>query len=179
MRFIDLSTTIGPSDPNAKPYEQVEIRYTGHCDGAAQIQALLGVPSDLLRDREGWAVEEFIALGTHSVTHVDAPWHYNSIVEGRKAATIDELPLNWFFADAVVLELTHKRDNEHIDIRDLEIGLAEINYVLNLWTPYCYERAATNSMDNRLLVARVRVTAEATHWLYEKGVRVMGIDARE
>jgi kynurenine formamidase len=132
MRFIDLSATIGPSDPNAKPYERVEIRYTGHCDGAAQIQALLGVPSDLLRDREGWAVEEFIALGTHSVTHVDAPWHYNSIVEGRKAATIDELPLNWFFADAVVLELTHKRDNEHIDIRDLEIGLAEINYVLNL-----------------------------------------------
>ena len=43
---------------------------------------------------------------------------------------LDELPLNWFFADAVVLELTHKRDNEHIDIRDLEIGLAEINYVL-------------------------------------------------
>ena len=55
MRFIDLSATIGPnSHPNAKPYERLETRYTGHCDGAAQIQALLGVPSDLLRDRERW-----------------------------------------------------------------------------------------------------------------------------
>jgi hypothetical protein len=70
MRFIDLSATIGPSDPGAKPYERVEIRYTGHNEGAAQIQALLGVPPDLLRNREGWAIEEFTALGTHNVTHV-------------------------------------------------------------------------------------------------------------
>jgi hypothetical protein len=74
MRFINLSATIDPSDPGAKPYERVEVRYTVHTEGAAQIQALLGVPPDLLRDREGWAIEEFTTLGTHSVTHVDAPW---------------------------------------------------------------------------------------------------------
>ena len=55
MRFIDLSATIDPSDPGAKPYERVEVRYTVHTEGAAQIQGMLGVPPDLLRDREGWA----------------------------------------------------------------------------------------------------------------------------
>ena len=59
--------------------------------------------------------EEFTRLGTHSVTHVDAPWHYNSQIQGRKAATIDELPLEWFFTDGVVLDFTHKTDGEKVD----------------------------------------------------------------
>ena len=34
---------------------------------------MLKVSPDLLRNNEGWAVEEFTRLATHSVTHVDAP----------------------------------------------------------------------------------------------------------
>ena len=78
MRIIDLSAPIAPSPPDAAPFERVEIKYTSHAEGAAQVQAMLHVPPHLLRDGEGWAVEEFTRLGTHSVTHVDAPWHYNS-----------------------------------------------------------------------------------------------------
>ena len=59
---------------------------------------MLGVPRGLLRDGEGWAVETFTRLGTHNSTHVDAPWHYNSTIGGERAQTIDELPLEWFFA---------------------------------------------------------------------------------
>ena len=33
MRFIDLSATIDPSHPGAKPYERVEVRYTVHTEG--------------------------------------------------------------------------------------------------------------------------------------------------
>jgi kynurenine formamidase len=177
MRFNDLSATIGPSDPGAKPYEEVEIRYAGHTEGTAQIQAVLGVPPDLLRDGEGWAIEE-LTLGTHSITHVDAPWHYNSHIQGQRSATVDELLLNWFFADGIVLELTRKTDTENIEPRDLATGLAEIGYV-------------EKPLDIVLLrTARDRfygqpdyssygcaVTAAAILWLYERGVRVMGIDA--
>ena len=54
-----------------------------HAEGAAQIEAMLEVPPHLLRNGEGWAVEEFTRLATHSVTHVDAPWHYNSMIQGQ------------------------------------------------------------------------------------------------
>ena len=73
MRIIDLSAPIAPSPPEAAPFERVEIRYTSHVEGAAQVQAVLGVPPHLLRHGEGWAIEEFTRLGTHSNTHVDAP----------------------------------------------------------------------------------------------------------
>jgi kynurenine formamidase len=78
MRIIDLSAPIVPSPPDASPFEQVAIHSIPHVEGAAQVQALFSVPPHLLRNGEGWAVEEFTNLGTHSVTHVDAPWHYNS-----------------------------------------------------------------------------------------------------
>ena len=115
MRLIDLSATIAPSPPDASPLQRVEIQYSSHAQGAAQIQAMLQVPPHLLRDGEGWAIEEFVRLGTHNVTHVDAPWHYNSRIRGQRAATIDELPLEWFFADGVVLDMAHKADGERVE----------------------------------------------------------------
>ena len=130
MRIIDLSAPIAPSPPDAAPFERVEIKYTSHAEGAAQVQAMLSVPPHLLRNGEGWAVEEFTRLGTHSVTHVDAPWHYNSQIQGRRAATIDELPLEWFFADGVVLDMTRKADGEKVEVGDVEAALADLGYSL-------------------------------------------------
>jgi hypothetical protein len=49
-----------------------------------------------------------MTLGTHNSTHVDAPWHYNSTIEGRRAETIEELPLEWFFGPGVVVDFTDK-----------------------------------------------------------------------
>src|ERR1700760_3931401 len=128
MRIIDLSAPIAPSPPDAAPFERVEITYTSHAEGAAQAQAMLGLPAHLLRHGEGWAVEEFTKLGTHSVTHVDAPWHYNSTIRGEPAATIDRLPLEWFFADGVVLDVAHKADGEKVQVPDVEAALATIGY---------------------------------------------------
>ena len=130
MRFIDLSATIAPSRPDALPFERVEINYLSHAEGASQIETMLKVPPDLLRNDEGWAVEEFTKLATHSVTHVDAPWHYNSVIQGQRAATIDELPLEWFFSDGVVLDMTGKADGEKIEVTDVEAAFSDIGYNL-------------------------------------------------
>ena len=83
------------SPPETPEPLRTEISFRDHAQGAADIEALLGVPRHLLRDGEGWAVEEFTRLGTHNTTHVDAPWHYNSTIAGEPAPTIDELPLEW------------------------------------------------------------------------------------
>jgi len=178
MRIIDLSALITPSAPDAPPFSRVEIQRTSHAEGAAQVQAMFHVPPGLLRDGEGWAIEEFTRLGTHSVTHVDAPWHYNSTNQGRRAATIDELPLEWFFADGVVLDMTHKADGERVEIGDVEAALETISYALKPLDIVLIRTGRDAFYDQPDYILRgPAVSAEATRWLYDRGVRVMGIDA--
>src|SRR4051794_35401974 len=105
MRIVDLSALIEPSPPDAPPFYRTGIAYSDHAAGAAQIAGLLKVPAALLRDGEGWATEELHHFGTHNSTHVDAPWHYNSCIQGERAQTIDELPLDLFFGPGVVLDI--------------------------------------------------------------------------
>jgi kynurenine formamidase len=177
MRFIDLSAPIAPGPPDAPSYARVEIQSTSHAEGAAQIEALLGVPPGLLRDGEGWAVEE-LRLGTHSVTHVDAPWHYNSTVRGEPAATIDRLPLEWFFADGVALDMAHKADGEKVEARDVESALGGAGHTLRP-LDIVLLRTGRDAFYGRpdYLLRGPAVTPGATRWLFERGVRVMGIDA--
>jgi kynurenine formamidase len=178
MQIIDLSAPIVPSRPDAQAFERVEIAFTSHAEGAAQIQGVLGVPAALLRDGEGWAIEEFTKLGTHSVTHVDAPWHYNSQIQGQRAATIDELPLEWFFSDGVVLDMTHKADGERVEAGDVEAALASIGYTLKPLDIVLVRTGRDAFYGQPDYVLRgCGVSPEATRWLYKRGVRVMGIDA--
>jgi kynurenine formamidase len=178
MRIIDLSAPIAPSRPDAAPFERVELRFTSHAEGAAQIEGMLGVPPHLLRQGEGWAIEEFTRLGTHSVTHVDAPWHYNSTILGRPAATIDELPLEWFFADGLVLDMTARADGDSVQVQDVQDALATIGHTLRPLDIVLLRTGRDAFYGQSDYVLRgCAVAPESTRWLYERGVRVMGIDA--
>lgn len=178
MRIIDLSTAIAPSPPTTPPYLRTTLQYADHQQGAAQIQALLGVPAHLLRDQEGWAVETFTQFGTHDSTHVDAPWHYNSHIQGVPAQTIDTLPLEWFFSDGVVLDMTAKTDGEAMTVADAQAALDQLGYTLK---PLDIVLVRTDCdrfyNDPDYMFRGCGVTAEATQWLYDQGIRVMGIDA--
>lgn len=178
MRFIDLSAPIVASPESVPPFLRVGLDYQDHAAGAAQAQALLRVTPALFRDGEGWATESFNRLGTHDVTHVDAPWHYNSRIQGERAQTIDELPLEWFFSDGVVLDMQHKADGDAMTTEDAQAELARIGYTLkplDIVLVRTGRDAFYQAPD--YLFRGCGVTAEATRWLYEQGVRVMGIDA--
>jgi len=178
MRIIDLSAPIRSSPSDVPAYARVDITRTSHAQGAAQIEALLRVPADLLRDGEGWAVEEFTRLGTHAVTHVDAPWHYNSTIRGERASTIDELPLEWFFADGVVVDMTHKLDGEPVEAAEVEAALTSVGYTLKPLDIVLVRTGRDAFYDQPdYLMRGCAVSPEATRWLFEHGVRVMGIDA--
>lgn len=171
MKIIDLSTTIESG-------AEIAISYHAHAEGAKQINAMMGVPPDLLRDGEGWAVEEFTRFSTHSCTHLDAPWHYNSRIQGEAALKMDQLPLEWFFNDGVVFEMRHKQDGDSVRIEDLEKELERIDYRLKPLDIVLIR----NGMDKYYGQADYMqkgcgVSVDATRWLYDKGVRVMGIDA--
>ena len=177
-RFVDLSSPIAPSPEGTPDFLATRIDYAAHAAGAGEIETLLGVPPRLLRDGEGWAVETITHLGTHSSTHVDAPWHYNSTIRGERAQTIDELPLDWFFAPGVVLDFTGRDDGDAIRADELEPALAAAGHELRerdivLIRTDCDRFYA----EPDYMFHGPGVTAEATHWLYDRGVRVMGIDA--
>jgi kynurenine formamidase len=178
MPLVDLSGPIAPSPPDFPDVLRTEIEYEDHAAGAAQIEALLGVPARLLRDGEGWATETLTRLGTHNSTHVDAPWHYNSTIRGERAQTIDELPLDWFLGDGVVLDMTAKADGEAIDPGDVEAELGRIGHELEERDIVLVRTGRdAHYAEPGYLALGPAVGADTTRWLWERGVRVMGIDA--
>ncbi len=177
-RFVDLSAPIAPSPEGTPEFLATRIDYFAHAAGAAEIEALFGVPPRLLRDGEGWAVETITHLGTHNSTHVDAPYHYNSTIRGEPAQTIDQLPLEWFFAPGVVLDFTGRDDGDAVRAEELEPALAAAGHELRerdivLVRTDCDRFYA----EPDYMFRGPGVTAEATEWLFDRGVRVMGIDA--
>lgn len=178
MPVIDLSATIASSFEGSPEYQRVDISYHDHDRGAAQIQTMFKIPPDLLRNGEGWATETITYLNTHTTTHVDAPWHYNSRIGGRRAQTIDELPLEWFFSDGIVLDMTSKRDGDAVTEEDLRRELARIGYTLKTLDIVLIRTGRDRYLNDWDYIYRgCGVTAEATRWLFEQGIRVTGIDA--
>ena len=178
MRIVDLSAPIEPSPASEPDLLRVEIEFDDHAAGARQIEAMFGVGADLLRNREGWAVDTFTRLGTHSSTHVDAPYHYNSVIAGQRAQTIDELPLDWFFRPGVVLDFHERADGETIEADDLPGALNAAGHEL-AERDIVLMRTGRDAFYGQpdYMQRGPGVSTEATHWLYDRGIRVMGIDA--
>jgi kynurenine formamidase len=176
--FIDLSAPIAQGPAELPDALRTDIAYSDHAAGAQAIEAMLGVPPRLLRGGEGWAVETLDNFGTHNSTHVDAPWHYNSTIGGEGAQTIDELPLEWFFGPGVVLDMTSKADGDPMTAGEAEAALARAGHELAPGDIVLVRTGRDAFYAEPDYMARgPGVTFEATKWLYEHGVRVMGIDA--
>ncbi|MDL1985105.1 MAG: cyclase family protein [Deltaproteobacteria bacterium] len=178
MGLVDLSALIAPSPEGVPDFLRIDIAYHTHAAGAEQAQAILKVPPSVFRNGEGWATETITNLGTHSTTHIDALWHYNSTIQGQRAQTIDELPLEWFFNDGVVLDMVHKTDGDAITAGEMQQELEKIGYELKPLDIVLIRTGRDKFCNQPDYVFRgCGVTVEATRWLYEQGIRVMGIDS--
>jgi kynurenine formamidase len=156
---------------------RTEVSYTDHAEGARQMKELVGLPSRLLRNEEGPAGER-LSIGTHATTHLDAPWHYNSTIGGRPAETIDELPLERFFGPGVVVDARHKEDGDVVTRDEMEAGIASAGHRLSAGDIVLVHSGRDAFYDDPSYMWRgPGVSAEATRWLFDAGVRVMGIDA--
>ena len=175
MKIIDLSVTISPEIKEPLP---TSIVYENHKEGAQKMGAKLfkGIPEDAFIDGNGPA-GEFITITSHGGTHVDAPWHYFPTCEGKPSRTIDQLPLEWFFQDGVVLDFTDKPDGYSITVNDLKEKLAAISYTLKPLDIVLIRCDADKRIyDEDFVKIHVGASAEATHWLIDQGIKVMGTD---
>src|SRR5262249_21975020 len=124
----------------------------------------------------GWAIEEIQAI-THTGTHVDAPYHYGPMSEGRPARTIDDVPLEWCFAPGVVLDFRHKEAGAFITVDDLTRALELIDYRLRPFDIVLLHTGADKRLGSKDYFAQPGLGREGVLWLTEQGVRVIGIDA--
>ncbi|KAH9927836.1 uncharacterized protein B0H18DRAFT_1002441 [Fomitopsis serialis] len=102
-----------------------------------------------------------LTIGTHTGTHIDAPYHFY-----EDACSVDQLDLSLLAAaPAIVVDVRHKAPHEAItwdDMRKYESGMREGTAVL-LCTGWA-------SRDHPYL------ELEAAERILEKGVRVIGAD---
>lgn len=105
-----------------------EIEFVGHAEGAKIMGQFFGCTEQDLPDGEGWA-EDNLSISSHLGTHVDAPWHYGSTCGGAPAKTIEQIPLEDLYCDAVVLDMTSKKlTGQGITIEDLQAALDVVSY---------------------------------------------------
>lgn len=123
MRFIDLSYTFETLPEDLPSFMRVEVSYSDQAAGAVELEKGFGVPPRLLRNEQGPAGEH-LSIGTHAGTHVDAPWHYNSTIQGKPAQTIDELPVDWFYGPGVVVDARQKADGDPVTADEMDSCIA-------------------------------------------------------
>jgi kynurenine formamidase len=176
-QIVDLSHVIKPDPPEFPDFLRSDVSYGSHAEGAAEFEQLLEIDRSMLLREQGPAAER-LSIGTHSVTHLDAPYHYNSMIQGKPSETIDELPLEWFFAPAVVVEALGREDGDAVTLEQMRAGIEVAGHDLQPLDIVLVHTATDRFYGEREYMHRgPGVSAEATCWLFEQGVRVMGIDA--
>ena len=174
ITIIDLSvpTESSPSDPMP-----VEVVHEPHSQSTAFIAKFLGCRESELPKDLGQA-DDLVKMKAHAGTHVDAPWHYSPVCEGKNARTIDEMPIEWFFGNGVVLDMRHKSSGAGVTVDDLEKALTKIKYTIKPWDIVLIQTGADKYWGREeYFTTGCGMTKDSTLSLIDQGVRVMGIDA--
>jgi kynurenine formamidase len=137
-----------------------------------------GLKPEDLPDGEGWAVE-FLRMTTHNGTHMDAPWHFASTMDrGKPAMTIDEVPLAWCFGPGVKLDFRTQPDGHVVSAAELRAEFDRIGHALRPFDIVLINTSAGEAYGHADYLDRgCGLGREATLWLLERGVRVVGTDA--
>lgn len=177
-RLIDISIALENDVPADPPFQPVRLTYTDHKQSAPAMAALFpGLSPSDLPDGEGWAVEQ-ANISTHNGTHLDAPYHFASTMDGgRRAITIDEVPLDWCFAPGVKLDFRHLPDGHVATPGEVEAELARIGHVLRPFDIVLVNtRAGARYGRADYVGSGCGMGRAATLWLLERGVKVTGTD---
>jgi kynurenine formamidase len=178
MRIVDLSVPLENGVAADPPGRGPSIRYFGHKDVISSLQAdFPGLEPKDLPDGEGWAAER-INLSTHNGTHLDAPWHFASTMDqGKRAITIDEVPLDWCYRPGVKFDFRRLPDGHVVSAAEVEGELKRIGHILRPLDIVLVNTAAGERYGQGDYVhTGCGMGRAATLFLTSRGVRVTGTD---
>jgi len=114
-----------------------------------------------------------IVVNDHVGTHCDARRHIVPTAGGAET-----IPLQWCLSDGVVLDFTGAEKGHGITPEEIEAELHRIGYeVKERDIVLIHTGAGAYNTEERYRTDHPGMTAAATKWLIERGVRMMGIDA--
>jgi len=177
MKMFDLSV-FWEANHYAEPWPP-EVYWSSGEEQAEILGNKLGIQADDFRDRTALAAEHVKGeVLFHVGTHCDAPIHFGPTCEGKPSRTIDELPIEDFYGDGVIIDVRHKGSREEITVDDIQKALADINYTIK---PKDIVLIMTG-MDkyiytDKYLYKQPGMGEAATRWLIDQGVKLTGIDA--
>ena len=177
--FVDLSVPLEADIPSDPEIMLPQIEYFDHKDTAEQMAGFFPglTPSDL-PGGDGWALEK-LTIYTHNGTHLDAPYHHHSTMNGgERAITIDEVPLEWCFGNGVKLDFRHLDDGHIVTPAEVDAELDRIGHTLAPLDIVLVNTSAGERYGHPDYLGRgCGMGRDATLHLLEQGVRVTGTDA--
>jgi kynurenine formamidase len=182
-RFVDLSICLENDVLSDPPAFAPRIEYFSHANTFEQIAPFFpGLKKEDLPDGEGWAVE-LVHLSTHNGTHLDAPYHFHSTMDGslgekKPAIAIDQVPLEWCFQPGVKLDFRHLPDGHVVTAQEVQAELQRIGHTLSpLEIVVVNTRAGARYGQPDYVSSGCGMGYQATMYLLERGVRLTGTDA--
>ncbi len=176
--IVDLSIYLENDVISDPPIYRPKISYIDHKTSVPELASFFpGLQPTDLPDEEAWAIEK-IELITHNGTHLDAPYHFASTMNGGdRAITIDEVPLDWCFQAGVKLDFRHFEDGYVVTAEDVEEELKRIGHQLRPLEIVVINTAAGQRYGRDDYVsAGCGMGYEATMALLNQGVRLTGTD---
>ncbi|MHB1653580.1 MAG: cyclase family protein [Desulfitobacteriaceae bacterium] len=114
-----------------------------------------------------------IVISDHAGTHIDSMYHIVPDAPG-----CESIPLEYCYGDGVMLNFTDKPVGYMITAADVQGQLKRIGYTLKPLDIVLINTGASRyNTEQRYLVEHCGMTREATLWLIDQGIKVMGIDA--
>jgi kynurenine formamidase len=165
MKLIDLSRELyhrTPTLPNHPPVVMTEF----------------GTHADVRRDGDVTFSSRtmVMTMGDHSGTHVDAPSHFDA---RPGALTVDQMPLENFYTEAVCLDLSHMPLKSDVLIEDLEQAEQRARVTITPRdTVFLYMAVHERLFGTPgYLTDFPGLTKESAEWLGRKGIVSFGVEA--
>lgn len=113
-------------------------------------------------------------ISEHCGTHSDAVVEYKP-----GGATMENMPLDYYWGSAICLDFSHKRYPEYIEIKDFEEALRKADLevqkgdIVLMYTGNYNRNYGTDAYTDRY----TGISYDAAKWLADKGVVNIGVDA--
>ncbi|MBF0385344.1 MAG: cyclase family protein [Candidatus Omnitrophica bacterium] len=189
MKIIDLSL---PIDDTLKETHAANIERISHAYGVEHFNEIVmskqpGGKERFLKGERVASPEEIpdaellsleiVNSSVHMGTHVDAPFHYGSKCEGKKAKTIEDIPLEWCYGNGVVLDFTDLKFPDVITAKEIKGALKNIKYKIKPMDIVLIYTGGDKLLGSDDYVNKyVGVLPDAVEYILDQGVKMMGVD---
>ena len=165
MQLVDLSRTIEhrtPAHPSHPPVivtvwnDHSEVKRAGNTEFTSKSLTL--------------------SMSDHSATHVDAPCHFSS---SSDAVSIDRVPLENFYTEAICLDLSHVALKHEITVAEMEAALKVSGEEIQKGDTVLIHMGVNDRLFGKpeYLHDFPGLHVEAVHWLADKGIIMFGVEA--